>query len=448
MKRSSYPEITDELLSAYIDNAVSDAERALIEQAMREDTTVAWRLATLRETVNLLRAMPVLQAPRAFTLTAEQLGQPVRTPALVPGVIAVDQRSSPQVQPAKSSPRPGRWAKLSEQWRGFWQTGSPVWRNAMAASMALLLVMVVAPAFFGSRGQTGGQMAAAPVALEREIAPAGESSAALGTESAANRGEPSTFSAPELATAKEPAPAEPSAVEEDRAEVQPEVMPTTLAAAPAMDEPVIAAAALAQPSDAVAARIAPPSAREEDPVNPQPPIAESAEAGYGVAGAEMMPIVPAAAPLPDLAQQSPLRGLSEAPAAPSLSAAVEMEQGAAPDLAAPVAAPAAIADDAGTVAPASTLTSELDSAVETAALLEPNAVSEPVVEQRAEAEPTIVVLAAPSDRQAPVGIESAASPMRNWALNGLAQLLPWLQLALLGAVVVFGLLWQHSRHNP
>ena len=90
MKRSSYPEITDELLSAYIDNAVSDAERALIEQAMREDTTVAWRLATLRETVNLLRAMPVLQTPRSFTLTAEQLGQPVRTPALVPGVIAVE----------------------------------------------------------------------------------------------------------------------------------------------------------------------------------------------------------------------------------------------------------------------------------------------------------------------------------------------------------------------
>jgi hypothetical protein len=28
-----------------------------------------------------------------------------------------------------------------------------------------------------------------------------------------------------------------------------------------------------------------------------------------------------------------------------------------------------------------------------------------------------------------------------------AQLLPWLQIALLGAVIVFGVLWQRSRRN-
>ena len=133
MPISRFPEISDELLSAYIDQAVSEAERRLVEEAVQQDAGVAWRLGTLTETVQLLRSLPLLAAPRSFVLTPEQASQPVR-----PAATAED-ASPPQPLP--------RWKSWLEGWRRFWQRGSPLWRGALAGSMALWLLTWVVPAF-------------------------------------------------------------------------------------------------------------------------------------------------------------------------------------------------------------------------------------------------------------------------------------------------------------
>lgn len=133
MPTSRFPEISDELLSAYIDHAVSEAERRLVEEAVQQDVRVAWRLGTLTETVQLLRSLPLLTAPRSFVLTPEQTSQPVRPAA------TTEDASSHQPLP--------RWKSWLEGWRRFWQGGSPLWRGALAGSMALWLLTLVVPAF-------------------------------------------------------------------------------------------------------------------------------------------------------------------------------------------------------------------------------------------------------------------------------------------------------------
>ena len=51
MTTAPYPQVTNELLSAYIDEAVTEEERRLVEHAVAEDADVAWRLESLRATV-------------------------------------------------------------------------------------------------------------------------------------------------------------------------------------------------------------------------------------------------------------------------------------------------------------------------------------------------------------------------------------------------------------
>jgi hypothetical protein len=115
MPTSRFPEISDELLSAYIDHAVSEAERRLVEEAVQQDVRVAWRLGTLTETVQLLRSLPLLTAPRSFVLTPEQTSQPVRPAA------TTEDASSHQPLP--------RWKSWLEGWRRFWQGAVLLWQR-------------------------------------------------------------------------------------------------------------------------------------------------------------------------------------------------------------------------------------------------------------------------------------------------------------------------------
>ncbi len=133
MMTAGNPEITDELLSAYIDDAVTEAERKLIETAVASDPNIAWRLASLQETVRLLRVLPSLAAPRSFLLTPEQVRQGQMTVAAPPA-------------PAPVSEGGGFWPRIREGWQIFWLAGSPAMRNAMAASFAVLLVLLIGPA--------------------------------------------------------------------------------------------------------------------------------------------------------------------------------------------------------------------------------------------------------------------------------------------------------------
>ena len=146
-----YPEITDELLSAYLDDEVDAGERRLVEQAVAADPDVAWRLESLRATVQLLHELPALALPRSFVLSPAQAGQHAAEP------VAVAPSPAPIRQPTATPPRPrsiaepGFWARWRAAWQEFWRAGNPALRNAMAASFAAFLVLLVAPALLGPR---------------------------------------------------------------------------------------------------------------------------------------------------------------------------------------------------------------------------------------------------------------------------------------------------------
>lgn len=149
MTTAPYPQVTNELLSAYIDEAVSEEERRLIESAVAQDPDIAWRLESLRATVRLLHELPALSLPRSFLLTPEQVSQGVDIPA---EIALSPQLKQPQtvLAPAKTSPagEGGFWLGLWRGWMHLWQGGNPALRNAMAASFAVLLVLLLAPRFF------------------------------------------------------------------------------------------------------------------------------------------------------------------------------------------------------------------------------------------------------------------------------------------------------------
>jgi len=125
---SKYSHVTDEMLSAYLDNAVTASERSLVETAVADDPDIAWRLATLQHTVNLLGRLPDIALPRSFALTEAMIAEPVAETA---GVGMPTTVSPPKPEKA------GFW----EAWRPFWQGGNIFMRNAAAASFAAFLVL-------------------------------------------------------------------------------------------------------------------------------------------------------------------------------------------------------------------------------------------------------------------------------------------------------------------
>jgi hypothetical protein len=62
-----------ELLSAYLDGALTEAERADLEARLQTDAELSRELARLRATVDLVRTLPTLSAPRDFTLTRDMV---------------------------------------------------------------------------------------------------------------------------------------------------------------------------------------------------------------------------------------------------------------------------------------------------------------------------------------------------------------------------------------
>ena len=69
-------EKVDELLSAYIDGALSPRERARLEARLAQDADLRARLESLQQTVALVRGMPPVRAPRNFLLTPAMARQP------------------------------------------------------------------------------------------------------------------------------------------------------------------------------------------------------------------------------------------------------------------------------------------------------------------------------------------------------------------------------------
>ncbi len=61
-----------ELLSAYLDDMLETSQRAELEVRLNTDIELRDELNALRQTVQLIRSLPQLAAPRSYTLTPEQ----------------------------------------------------------------------------------------------------------------------------------------------------------------------------------------------------------------------------------------------------------------------------------------------------------------------------------------------------------------------------------------
>lgn len=67
-----------ELLSAYLDDELSAEERAQLEQRLQIDPRLQGELAELREIIALVQQMPLLKAPRNYTLSPADFQTPRR----------------------------------------------------------------------------------------------------------------------------------------------------------------------------------------------------------------------------------------------------------------------------------------------------------------------------------------------------------------------------------
>ena len=68
------------LLSAYLDDQLSEVEKRQMDERLQSDPECRNALDTLRRTSSLLRALPVRRAPRNFTLSAKTLPKRSTTP--------------------------------------------------------------------------------------------------------------------------------------------------------------------------------------------------------------------------------------------------------------------------------------------------------------------------------------------------------------------------------
>lgn len=154
MTGSRQPQINEELLSAYLDDEVTVEERALVEAAIAADPAIAWQVESLRQTVQLLQALPPLALPRAFTLdTVTAEGQVIKAVTVV---------QAEPVQPRAVNPRPVAKPTTAEQQNTWWQWFLQIWqggnlqlRNAAAVAFTLLIVLfasnrLVAPTYLRS----------------------------------------------------------------------------------------------------------------------------------------------------------------------------------------------------------------------------------------------------------------------------------------------------------
>jgi len=162
MKHS--PLISDELLSAYLDQQISEAELRRVEKALAAEPAMQYQLETLQATVALMRSAPALVVPRALTLSENQ-------------VLAAGGRVRGVKQPS------------------FWDRWLPRMMPAATAVVAILFIFSLTFSFPLAEKQAAApiQMASAPAEIEsapamaREAAEAGPEIQTLSVEQPAPR---------------------------------------------------------------------------------------------------------------------------------------------------------------------------------------------------------------------------------------------------------------------
>jgi hypothetical protein len=438
MTSSPFYHITDELLSAYLDNAVSEQERIQVETAIGAEPDIAWRLDSLRQTVQLLNRLPERALPRSFVLRPEQIGDVKTAPT-----------SAAQEEAA------GFWASLSAGWRSIWHAGNPVLRNAMAASMALLLIVLVGGTVALPGPSTDGAFEAASAPMESAAQPAEAVALAPAAEAPVAQSGANARILTEVDRSQ--SGAEASAAKAAPAADAPQ------ADAPQADAPQ-ADAPLAEAPPAEAAALAAPIVADEAADAPLPALVEET-ALFAAPAEEASPAAVAAAAAPDAATgaaedaeemlmaQSAAFITAEVSAepAPAIAESTAEEPAAAP--AEPAAAPAAASAAAAAGAAVAPETASADLTAASAAAVAPGAES-PLPHATPEAValvPSATPLPAATVAPAPVAAVAPAEPAPVTPAQTPVTGLPPLQIVQLGLgllTIVLGALWWRSRRDP
>ncbi|MFZ4660239.1 MAG: hypothetical protein ACOYNY_24725 [Caldilineaceae bacterium] len=199
MTVSRQPQITEELLSAYLDEQVTAEERALVEAAIATDPAIAWQVDSLRQTVQMLQALPPLTLPRTFTLEAllAEARSAEATAPLQPEVVIPTNRTPQRTvgrTPVTEEPATPWWQWFLQLWQG----GNLQLRNAAAVAFTLFFVLVAGDRFLVSTRPLVEELpAAAPIVVTSEpVVLASEGRLAVEVPVAPAAAEPTVTSAP------------------------------------------------------------------------------------------------------------------------------------------------------------------------------------------------------------------------------------------------------------
>lgn len=185
MNRSEQTPISDELLSAYIDGAVTNQEKATVEAATSADPSLAWEVESLRRTVELVQALPPIVLPRSFALREDQVADVLaerRAKSVAANAPAAAR--SPRQQSAAPS-RQNFWSEFL----AFFNSGNLLLRNASAvAGILFVVVLVTAPGLTQSSSsmpvsvQSQAELFASPGSLSEPAPAAAQESADTSAE--------------------------------------------------------------------------------------------------------------------------------------------------------------------------------------------------------------------------------------------------------------------------
>jgi anti-sigma factor RsiW len=199
MTVSRQPQITEELLSAYLDEQVTAEERALVEAAIATDPAIAWQVDSLRQTVQMLQALPPLTLPRTFTLEAllAEARSAEATAPLQPEVVIPTNRTPQRTvgrTPVTEEPATPWWQWFLQLWQG----GNLQLRNAAAVAFTLFFVLIAGDRFLVSTRPLVEELpAAAPIVVTSEpVVLASEGRLAVEVPVAPAAAEPTVTSAP------------------------------------------------------------------------------------------------------------------------------------------------------------------------------------------------------------------------------------------------------------
>jgi anti-sigma factor RsiW len=199
MTVSRQPQITEELLSAYLDEQVTAEERALVEAAIATDPAIAWQVDSLRQTVQMLQALPPLTLPRTFTLEAllVEARAAEATAPLQPEVVIPTNRTPQRTvgrTPVTEEPATPWWQWFLQLWQG----GNLQLRNAAAVAFTLFFVLIAGDRFLVSTRPLVEELpAAAPIVVTSEpVVLASEGRLAVEVPVAPAAAEPTVTSAP------------------------------------------------------------------------------------------------------------------------------------------------------------------------------------------------------------------------------------------------------------